>query len=528
MMYKLLIVDDEEAIREGLCNIVNWKSLGYEVVQAVEDGQDAVEYIKKYPVDVILTDIKMTFMSGLELAKYVSENKYDVKVVIISGYKEFEFARQALNYNVKYYLLKPTRLDELKKVFSELRDEMELEYAEKEKLKTEKQQHQELIFLTQEQFFTDLILGSIRNKENVDKRIKCIGLNFNPSESKICILSLCSVNSGSDYREEIVGKDTLYSTLRNYIGRDIGHIRYFTVFNSTQHVQIVAVTSSYVEDEDLKKIALSTINKISMKIKAILGISMEIEIERIFNSMYEAAAHYEPLKPSSFSFNYKLEEVVDPCDLSMITKQKKLFFSHIYSDNSKMAQCLFENFIDELKYMDKKVMHNFCIDLFANLKSGLSELGIDVSNNLFDYELILKLYDINEIKLWGCFTLENISRQVKKHKDISEKNVIQKAKEYINDNFDKDIGLDEVAEHVFLSSIYFSRIFKQQTGENFVEYLMKTRMRKAMEFLQEPRQKIYEVSIRVGYKNTKYFYKLFKEFTGLTPAEYRGNVMKEG
>lgn len=527
-MYKLLIVDDEETIREGLSSIVDWKSLGYEIVQAVEDGQDAVKYMEKATVDIILTDIKMTFMSGLELAKFVHENRPNVRVVIISGFKEFEFARQALSYNVKHYLLKPTRLDELKRVFSELKEEMDKEIVEREKIKNEKQVHQELLYLTQEQFFTDLILGAIRTKEAVDRRIKSTALDINPSLGKICVMNLCFPSNDNEYGEQSIGKDTLYTTLRNYIGRESGDIRYFTLFNSSEHINMVAVSAFQLENKLLEESTIKFFERISTKIRAILGICVETSIERTFNSLYEAAIYYEPLVPSVYTDSYKLEDVINSCDLSRLNKQKKLFFSYINSGSLEAAQNLFENFMDEMKYMNKMIIHNFIIDLFANLKSELGEFGVDMSNNLFNYEVILKLYDVNEIKLWGRSLIANLVKHVKGHKDTSENNVIQKAKEYINANFDKDIGLDEVAEKVFLSSIYFSRVFKQITGENFVDYLMKVRMRKAMELLQNQNYKIYEVSINVGYKNTKYFYRLFKEFTGLTPAEYRQNVSKEG
>jgi two-component system, response regulator YesN len=527
-MYKLLIVDDEETIREGLSKIVNWKSLGYEIVQAVEDGQDAVGYMEKSPVDIILTDIKMTFMSGLELAKYVHENKPTVRVVIISGFKEFEFARQALCYNVKHYLLKPTRLDELKRVFSELKEEMDKEILEKEKIKNEKQVHQELLYLTQEQFFTDLILGAIRTKETVDKRIRSICLGINPSISKICVMNLCFSSDDNEYVDQAIGKDTLYTTLRNYIGSGSGDIRYFTIFNSSEHIQIVAISDLQIDNSELEESTMKFFEIISAKIKAILGICIKTSIERTFNSFYEAAIYYEPLIPSVYADSYKLEDVIDSCDMSRLTKQKKLFFSYINSNNEEAGHNLFENFMDELKYMNKVIVHNFIIDLFANLKSELGEFGVDMSNNLFNYEVILKLYDVNEIKLWGRSLITNLIKHVKCQKDTSENNFIQKAKEYINDNFDKDIGLDEVADKVVLSSIYFSRLFKQLTGENFVDYLMKVRIRKAMELLQNERYKIYEVSVNVGYKNTKYFYKLFKEYTGVTPAEYRQNALKEG
>ncbi|MHB8061028.1 MAG: response regulator, partial [Ruminiclostridium sp.] len=103
-MYKIVVVDDEKTIRKGMCNYIAWNEMGFEVVADFEDGKETIQYISKHTVDVVLTDIEMAQVTGLELAKYIYENKLPIKIVIISGYKEFEYARKAVEYNVEYYL----------------------------------------------------------------------------------------------------------------------------------------------------------------------------------------------------------------------------------------------------------------------------------------------------------------------------------------------------------------------------------------------------------------------------------------
>lgn len=114
------------------------------------------------------------------------------------------------------------------------------------------------------------------------------------------------------------------------------------------------------------------------------------------------------------------------------------------------------------------------------------------------------------------------------YRESSETDVIQKAREYIGNNLDKGISLDDVSDYVFLSPVYLSRMFKQKTGENFIDYLIKVRMEKAMEILEDRKYKVFEVSKMVGYNSTKYFFKAFKQYTGYTPTEYRNKILTGG
>ncbi|HBM81667.1 MAG: response regulator [Clostridiales bacterium] len=521
-MYRLIIVDDEETICEGLCKIVNWKSFGYEVVQVFNDGKSALEYIKRVPVDVILTDIKMTFVSGLELAKYINSNKLDIKVVIMSGYREFELAREALIYNVKYYLLKPTNLEEIRDVFLKLKTELDDEGQRRQMLKSNQEEYRELLKLYREQFFTDLIMGGIRTKEAVDERIKAIKLNISPQTTKICLLNLYFEHK--KLHKDNYDKYAFDATLDNYINSKSENIKYFTLLNTDGNTQVLAVSLTDVEICKLEEKSLAYMHILADKIKSIFGITMKITLENTFPNLYEAAAYYKPLVSSADKVNSKIEDMISRDDLLYLTKQKRLFLTYVNSNDSEMSRNLFDNIIDEIKYADINAVHNFIVDLFAGLKSRLGMLGMVLNTSLFRYEEIINANNINKIRRLGHSMLDDILKEVVKYKNAMDNSVIQKAKEYINCNYDKNISLGEVAKYVFLSPIYFSHLFKQKSGETFIDYLTKIRIKKAMELLHNPELKIYEISEKAGYKNTKYFYRLFKEYTGLTPVEYRESI----
>jgi len=182
-----MIVEDEEIIRDGLANFIDWESIGFDIVAKTEDGRDALEYLENNVVDVVLTDIKMTFVSGLELAKYFYENQLETKVVIISGYKEFEYARQAIKYNVDNYLLKPFDVDTVIPVFEGIKEELDLERERKIKAEKEKKEYHDLIPLLRDQFFLDLLVGAIKDKDEIKRKLKLLKFDLIP-EKTMCII----------------------------------------------------------------------------------------------------------------------------------------------------------------------------------------------------------------------------------------------------------------------------------------------------------------------------------------------------
>jgi two-component system response regulator YesN len=186
-----------------------------------------------------------------------------------------------------------------------------------------------------------------------------------------------------------------------------------------------------------------------------------------------------------------------------------------------------EQIFKETEPLGIKQRVKFFTDLFNILLNQLQINQIDISklmkNSWTDFS-DLNLSNPEEFKKMLFMKLDNILHSIKGDEEQPDSIIISHIKEYIHENYNKDITLEQIADHVFLSPVYVSRLFKEKTGENFSDYLVKVRMEKALKLLEEPRYKVYEVGYEIGYMSTKYFYKLFKKYYGCTPTEYRKNL----
>ena len=198
-MYKVIIADDEKVIRDGLKNLIRWDELGFEVVNIFRDGDEVMEYMEYMPVDVVLTDIRMPHKTGIDVARYVYENKLHCKVVFISGYKEFELAVQGMKYGVEDYILKPSKVEEVKEVFRKLKEQLDAWKRDQESQKVEEERWKEILPALEEKFVNDLIMGVLENKEYIRNRMKLL---YPQVDSELCPCMLVGLEI-PDYQDYI-------------------------------------------------------------------------------------------------------------------------------------------------------------------------------------------------------------------------------------------------------------------------------------------------------------------------------------
>ena len=194
-LYTVVIVDDEATISEGLSRLVKWNDVGFNVIATFSNGRDASEFLKVNHADVILTDIKMPHMTGIELAKWIYENNINTKVVFLTGYKDFEYAKKAVEYNVNFYLLKPTQLSELYETFGKVKDILDKERTQTNKIDNIKH-------LMRDQFFTNLYFGAVNRNEDIEKMISALHGEFDFKANKYAVIKL-EILQYDDYMKNI-------------------------------------------------------------------------------------------------------------------------------------------------------------------------------------------------------------------------------------------------------------------------------------------------------------------------------------
>jgi len=421
MSYSLIIADDEDAIRTGLTKFVNWHDLGFRLDGCFEDGSGVIDYLKHHKPDVVVTDIRMTRKSGLDVAQYIYDNSLQIKVVIISGYKDFEYARQAIHYNVDNYLLKPTNLDDLHSVFQGIRDKLDKESQFKREWETEKAHYGEILPLVRDQLFSDLYKGKLTDRNEIRNKLRRVLLSEVVLECPCWLVTVRMENREHKMeRQSIQETDGPSSAIRNFFISNGDSIDFYQVDSPGYSMIYLAIANGRIHPVNGEEQVVKRIDSIRQSLLSFTGLNVAYSIVKGFDAV------------------------------------SGIMGSGRNSDEPSAGKT-------------------------ANA---------------------------------GSLATSNA--------------IIAKLKDYVSKHYATDISLDDLAEYVFMNPTYLSRYFKQQTGENLSEYLIHTRMDRAIDLLSERKYKIYEIGEKVGYRSSKYFIKLFKQHTGYTPMEYLRHVLKAG
>ena len=506
--YTVVIVDDEATISEGLSRLVKWNDVGFNVIATFSNGRDASEFLKTNHADVILTDIKMPHMTGIELAKWIYENNINTKVVFLTGYKDFEYAKKAVEYNVNFYLLKPTQLSELYETFGKVKDILDKERTQTNKIDNIKQ-------LMRDQFFTNLYFGAVKRREDIERMIGVLQGEFDFSANRYAVIKL-EIMQYDDYLKTIskYGTEQIYEVIYNWFSLKYRNIGYISVYSFKQYITYIA----YAED-GLEEMIEST-DDIKNEIYDIFNLNLKVNSSKVYNDVYELAQNKGIAAIPSNSGETS-------ADLVQFFEQQKILVSNIFSHDENLAISLYESIVQELSGFEFDVQKNYVEYIFSNIHKKIMSLNLHTDSELsFLQKVSVKSIKTSEELLeWGKEIIRKMIENIRGNYEFSENSVINKAKEYINNHYNEDITLSGVANYVFLSSAYFSRLFKKHCSENFSDYLMRVRISKAAYLLENTSMKVYEIAEKVGFKTLKYFYKNFKENMGVSPSEYRISIL---
>jgi len=521
-MFKLIIVDDEEIAREGLSQFIEWKQLGFELVQCFADGKEAIDYLKNHSVDVVLTDIDMVDISGLDLSKYIYENVPNVKTVIISGHKNFEYAKAAIKYNVEYYLTKPIDMSEIRKVFVELKKSLlDLKRIQNEN-KEKSERYQKLLPILKEQFLLYILTGSIRDEDELNSRLQAIGL---PAYSDLSYSCIIDVEINNIHKEH---NGRFKSSLQRIFQDNRNNVHYLSFYYSQNLMKILAI-SSKTEKSSMKENINHFLNEIKQSIHQNFEIELSLEKGPIYNDLFELSRTMR-LHTTSYNNGLKVEEKsqIDLKEYRQFMYKYKRFIPLLINGEQEKIKENLNVIFEEIEPFPITDIQRLITDLFVMITQSFAEYGIDIftnKNETLSYHDILEMDDVDEIRNWSNHCLDQLMKDYLESQDSETNQIISKAMDYIQSRYYEDISLDDVADYIYLNPVYFSRLFKDYTGRNFSEYLRTMRVEKAIELLEENKYKVYEISNKVGYKSSKYFSRVFKQHTGFSPQEYSYKVL---
>ncbi len=521
-MLKVLIVDDEPFVRQGLKDIIDWKKYGFALCGEAENGLNAISMIEMHHPHIVITDIKMPGIDGLELVrKATKELQTSAKFIILSGYEDFKYARTAIQLNVKGYLLKPVEEDELITVLLNMKEEINDE-REKEK------KHFESIRALASETIKSLIQGNANSDDLVNAQ-QWLGV-YEDEELYYVIIDIddyyqCLKEVDAD--QGLLDCADIENILYDALGRENSlnvyreHIyRYGIVVNKSilqkfgnEISELVGVIyRKFVETE-----------KASVSVFVGKGVTNAAELKMSYDTCHEAMS-YQHLRPENNVIYYdEVKDVSFSYDLGNIEFFPKLLEA-IENNMQDEISMLVDNIFIEMqqKNIDPEIIKAYMIKFELEFIKIVSEMSGDAS------EILRKntISNIRERKMhvykaeFIRFCTES-ANYYKALKDKKSNGLMYEIEKYIQKNYNSDISLKSIAEIFYINPVYLGQLFKKNFGAYFNDYLNQLRIEEAMKLLRRTDLKVYEVAQSVGYLDTNYFICKFEKYCSMTPSQYK-------
>ncbi len=516
---KLLIADDEMQIRTGLAQGIEWAALGIREVFTAENGIEALELSRKEKPEIVLTDIQMPGLSGLDLGRQIRKSYQPVAIIILSGYSEFVYAREAIEIGAFDYLLKPINIQHLLE-----RVQRAMDTVEKEKMLS---CHSRIARQAQRmQTIEGLIRLPAKLKgQDYEKMKSCVKLDF----QKEMLAVLCAADTADPERGEQAGE-----LLLQLLQKEMSSLRGSVLFQRQGTLYFMAEV--FTEAEYRRKLdgmvrMFEEINQIlrqQLAVTATCAVSRSAfgeELPLLFEECRQLIRHRMYLGGGRVILSDPglLGErlMVSPVDPGLIRNHIAKF------DYGFMGQYL-EGIFAELRQMkatSTDFIKGICLELKNMLLNVVSERGMDVYSILKQNEMLLNdIPDycfLEEYHAWIDNLYYLILNGMAQVTGAQHSRAVIQSIDYISHHYAGDVKLEDMAEYVHKSKNYFSYLFKKETGMSFVEYLNHVRIEQAKILLDSTDKMTYEICEQVGYKDYKYFSSVFKKAAGLSPSQYR-------
>lgn len=502
-MYKILIVDDESVEREGIIFLIHKYQLPLEIAQAT-NGKTALAYMQEHPIDILLTDIKMPQMDGLELAQHTFEIYPDVRILIYSAYGEFEFARRAMAAHAVSYLLKPIELDEFRSIMQQILQECDALQATRHSALLRNEEDRQLLLF-------HLVTGSGQGRVQTLRElypgetlrlVHVLTENdyFAAHEEEFCECWRCQVPDDYEYINTYPNESFLLLH-----GEESAGDLMTAVTEVRDALQAEGYTMSF-----LIGMPFMTTQEISTRAQALTGIREEL---------YEAPGAILQEQEVSNSISYYTESIE-----KRRAEVQTALVQHRMQEVLPAAQRLLQQ-MEQNKTLSRMYLYHILYDLLFQVYEAYGVTDYDVIS-----QGINRLLNCSTAASM-CRVLEEIMADLQgeqRQHPADSSAIVRQVLGMIQSDYAQPISLEYLAERVYITPSYLSYIFKQEVGQNLIKYITDYRMQKARAMMEDSTQKVSQIARRCGYDNPSYFNKLFKNYYGVTPRQYREGGPGEG
>ncbi len=530
---KVIIVDDEQHICRLIEALIDWEAHGLEVIGSAHDGSRAFQMCQELSPDILITDIQMPGLSGIDLIKKLHDQFPEIKVIIITGYSQFPYAHQALRYGVVDYLLKPIQKEELEHALQKGMELIDREIAlplEKESLALKSMQEIKVNLLT-------LILNDAAQApkiHNLNRFMEEYHLKFQGRAWQLLQVEFILSNE----ENTVSVQDFLKNKIKDIVVGELKgeHIEIVTALSGNSFFCLLNGDKDSLEQARIQlnqvKNKLLVVNDILQRINFTIGISSVCgEFGRISDCVKECRAciHYKIMKGKNKIIKYSDIPAVELEASYFINENfRKQFLKDVVDADSEAVSAQINELVTYLYRFSGKIDGNVVLEIYQMLVKmffkGIQTFPISDFKEFTQDNLISQkeyFYSISGAFNYLSEIFEMLLKRCCEEKEDQNTQPIRETQLYIEEHYMEPVKLEEIARHVGLNETYLSSIFKKQMGKSLIDYLTYTRVQHAKELLINRNKSVNEIAEEVGFNDAKYFTKRFKKYTGVSPNEYR-------
>ena len=536
-LYSIILVDDEEEVRKSIIKQIDWESAGFQVVGDAENGEDALEKIEVLEPDVVLTDIRMPYMDGLTLAEKIRQRYPSTKVVIFSGYDDFEYAQKAIKLNVTEYILKPVNVEELTSILKRIKSNLDEEIEEKRNVSRLRENYRKSLPIIREQFFNDMVHRRLAD-DLIESKLREYDIPI--TGARKWIIAAIDVEKSDDRSKKTLSlheeEELIPISVMQIVREKLKSYCRFSLFQSTAEAGMVVIAA--LDDDNTTTGLIDVLGDICKETKRSLEVPVTIgsghsvtglsKIAGSYQSAVEALG-YKAVVGSGITIYINDMEPVGSGKLEFDNSDESDFISAVKFGPDEKIEAVMVRISGKLEsarvhYRQQQVyvfgVLNTVIQMIQQYDLNLEEI---LGGELEYLSVIDKLQKREEFGEWLLKTARKMNQAINQERDMTTRQVIQQAKQYIMDNYQNpDLSVEMICRHLHMSPAYFSTMFKKETGQAYIAYLTEIRLNKAVELLNKTDDKTYVIASKVGYQEQNYFSYVFKKKFGVSPTKFRG------
>ncbi len=530
-MYRLLIVDDEALSRYAFNTLITREFKNIEIVGEADNGRTAIEMNRRLRPDIIIMDIKMPGMNGIEASQYMLPETPHVKILILTAYDHFEYARKAINIGINGYLLKPIQNDEVIDKLNKLIRSIEKERSEQSIYQQTESRMDKVKPVIKKELLNAVLSGNA-DSEDTTGYMDFLHESFEAGYFMIISIEKPASDTLYHHANMKLMKDMIITFLENRLDLEVRFLLGNAIGNNI--IAFFPITKKWVQNKIVKD-SIQIGSQIKKSIREKTGVAVAISIGSPYEGFLNLKQSYEEasrILKKAVTENTVLHYADEKQDYGAVTSQyplelEKELLDQIKIGNLKKAQNLLD---DLLTYtfsgtFDTAVISEDVVQFIAVLKRTALKMGVkpDILKNVGAFEELKKISEPDELKLWlknSVVSIIGLIEALKKNRDV---NILEQIHHYMHANFNKDISLDSIAEKVDISPQYLSKVFKEGYGMNFIDYIIEMRLNYSKVLLSTTDKSISEISNAIGYSDANYFCRIFKKNIGITPGQYRSN-----